>query len=409
MTLRGSDAWKGDAEIAGHGRRCRAGVAEESWRGDGALARAARRWHRVRLAGGVFGAVLLACLVLLGATGGGRRGVGRGMLLLLQDSSRGVDSVEGQPESAAERPAPYTWLDSFAMGAGVEPRQGRVGAVSSRLRAGETPPQHAGTWVFSRDGPTFAAATHVPRGQMMDVLPLNVADSEASEATHGAMDWQARVVQYYKKEMAAGRIKEMPPLPSASGHHKKEDYDAFFNGWNPGVAARKELQDASAKGAEMPAKDKAEEDKEQDVSDRGAGEEEAEEEGGGDAQSPRPQTEVTPAEHEDTWSFDPLQGPQPHKRSEQHPYHNPSRFSDSGWLDGIFGSSASPPAAARKPQAAASQSPAQRSRYSEAPPPAARADSNANLWMSALCSAGIISVIVVYVSLDYHVDDIDVP
>ena len=44
---------------------------------------------------------------------------------------------------------------------------------------------------------------------------------------------------------------------------------------------------------------------------------EAEEEGGGDAQSPRPQTEVTPAEHEDTWSFDPLQGPQPHKRSEQ--------------------------------------------------------------------------------------------
>ena len=77
---------------------------------------------------------------------------------------------------------------------------------------------------------------------------------------------------------------------------------------------------------------------------------------------------------------------------------------------GFFGSSASPPAAARKPQAAASQSPAQRSRrFSEAPSPAARADSDANLWMSALCSAGIISVIVVYVSLDYHVDDIDVP
>ena len=250
----------------------------------------------------------------------------------------------------------------------------------------------------------------------MDVLPLNVADSEASEATNGAMDWQARVVQYYKKEMAAGRIKEMPPLPSASGHHKKEDYDAFFNGWNPGAAARKQLEDASAKGAEKPARDKAEEE-EQDVSDQGAGKEEAEKETGGEAQSPRPQTEVSPAEHEDTWSFDPLQGPQPHKREKpsaqntQHPYHNPSRFLDSGWLEGIFGSTASPPpAAAKKPQASASQSPAQRSRrFSEAPSPAARADSDANLWMSALCSAGIISVIVVYVSLDYHVDDIDVP
>jgi hypothetical protein len=31
------------------------------------------------------------------------------------------------------------------------------------------------------------------------------------------------------------------------------------------------------------------------------------------------------------------------------------------------------------------------------------------VWMSALCSVGVISVIVVYVSLDYHVDDIDIP
>lgn len=30
-------------------------------------------------------------------------------------------------------------------------------------------------------------------------------------------------------------------------------------------------------------------------------------------------------------------------------------------------------------------------------------------YPGALCSVGVISVIVVYVSLDYHVDDIDIP
>ena len=41
--------------------------------------------------------------------------------------------------------------------------------------------------------------------QMMDGLPLTVADSKASDATQGALDWQQRVVKYYKKEIAAGR------------------------------------------------------------------------------------------------------------------------------------------------------------------------------------------------------------
>ena len=33
----------------------------------------------------------------------------------------------------------------------------------------------------------------------------------------------------------------------------------------------------------------------------------------------------------------------------------------------------------------------------------------AHTYAGALCSVGVISVIVVYVSLDYHVDDLDIP
>jgi len=38
------------------------------------------------------------------------------------------------------------------------------------------------------------------------------------------------------------RIKEMPPLPGAAGHHTKADYDAFFNGWKPDVEAREQFE-----------------------------------------------------------------------------------------------------------------------------------------------------------------------
>jgi len=125
-------------------------------------------------------------------------------------------------------------------------------------RAEANPPQLVGKWKFTEDSPPIfvskvpvlsGVVLHLqqqsPQRQMMGGVPLDVADSKAADATHGALDWQQRVVQYYKREMAAGRIKEMPPLPSAAGKHTKEDYNAFFSGWKPDLEARKALEDVS--------------------------------------------------------------------------------------------------------------------------------------------------------------------
>ena len=36
-------------------------------------------------------------------------------------------------------------------------------------------------------------------------------------------------------------------------------------------------------------------------------------------------------------------------------------------------------------------------------------DGSTKIWMSALCSVGVIAVIFTYVSLDFHVNDVDIP
>ena len=321
----------------------------------------------------------------------------------------------------------YTWLDSFALGAGVSvkmpkdtvlhrnrPTSGsrdqhgseastvtgteQIGraAAPRELRAETSPPHHEGTWMFTSTGPSFNPARKLgpgPRGQMMDGVPLNIADKGAADATQGAIEWQQRVVQYYKRQMEAGRIKEMPPLPSASGHLGSPH--AFYKGGRSDQEAQDESQQEIFDGDADAAAEVAVQEEEK----KEAGDETKE----GEHEQTEPDHEEVQPEHEYSWSFDPFSGPKPEKTKKEK-YHNPSTYVDSGW-DMIFGSP--PPPVVASPSKPSAPRPAS-SHYRDARKERPKEDSS-KVWMSLLCSLGVLSVVVVYVSMDYHVDDIDVP
>ena len=113
------------------------------------------------------------------------------------------------------------------------------------------PPHHSGTWKFPEQlgGPNTGGPpvfvpdlTNVPAlsdaalryqlNQMqirdalrsdVDVAAPTALSSEAEEAvaqSKAALEWEERVVKYYKEQIAKGRIAEMPPLPMSGAWGK---------------------------------------------------------------------------------------------------------------------------------------------------------------------------------------------
>jgi len=271
----------------------------------------------------------------------------------------------------------HAGLDAFALGAGVAAQGnnsgiGRTGHTAEHggwlPRVEGNPPHHEGTWKFAGAitgvAPSFVGVTKVPalsdavvryharHWQQQQRQSFNT-DQKASDATQGALDWQQRVVQYYKKEIASGHIKEMPPLPQAGGVHKKQDYDAFFNGWKPDVEAREKADAEAAEDAaaamerDEAAMDKAAMERDETVMHKAADAvaevavevEERKENVQEDAGNPK--VEESPPRHETNWSFSDVSGPKPEK-VEPYKYHNPSTYKPSGWRS-IFDSSSPQP------------------------------------------------------------------
>jgi len=106
------------------------------------------------------------------------------------------------------------------------------------------PPHHSGTWKFPTGGPPVFVpdVNNVPalsdaalRYQLnqirirdalrsdVDVAAPTALSSDAEEAvaqSKAALEWEERVVKYYKEQIAKGRIAEMPPLPMSGAWGK---------------------------------------------------------------------------------------------------------------------------------------------------------------------------------------------